>query len=81
MLNYLDGYPMELPCRYSNKQACYTKVYIISTIGFYEQYPTVKVDQSNTWYALKRRIHVFLNFSSEPDPMNYFRESFSRYQS
>ena len=27
MLNYLDGYPLDLPCRYANKQACYTKVY------------------------------------------------------
>ena len=22
MLQYLDGYPLELPCRYANKQAC-----------------------------------------------------------
>lgn len=27
MLNYLDGYPLELPCRYANKVACFTKVY------------------------------------------------------
>lgn len=59
MLNYLDGYPLELPCRYSNKQACYTKVYIISNISFDEQYPQVKIEQSNTWNALKRRIHEF----------------------
>lgn len=26
MLQYLDGYPLELPCRYANKQACYTEV-------------------------------------------------------
>ena len=25
MLKYLDGYPLMLPCRYSNKVACYTK--------------------------------------------------------
>lgn len=59
MLNYLDGYPLELPCRYSNKQACYTKVYIISNISFEQQYPNIKVEQINTWNALKRRIHRF----------------------
>lgn len=62
MLNYLDGYPLELPCRYSNKQACYTKVYIISNIPFEEQYPNIKVEQINTWNALKRRIHKFEKF-------------------
>ena len=32
MLNFLDGYPLELPCRYANRVACFTKVYIISNI-------------------------------------------------
>ena len=32
MLLYLDGYPLELPCRYANKVACYTKVYLITNI-------------------------------------------------
>ena len=38
MLNYLDGYPCELPCRYNNKLACFTKVYIITNISFNQQY-------------------------------------------
>lgn len=33
LLNYLDGYPLTLPARYSNRVACYTKVYIISNIS------------------------------------------------
>lgn len=37
MLNYLDGYPLELPCRYANKYACYTKVYIITNIPLSQQ--------------------------------------------
>lgn len=32
MLIYLDGYPVALPCRYADKQACFTKVYVISNI-------------------------------------------------
>ena len=32
LLNFTDGYPLDLPCRYANKQASYAKVYIISNI-------------------------------------------------
>ena len=38
MLQYLDGYPLELPCRYANKQACYTEAYIISNLPLEKQY-------------------------------------------
>jgi len=62
MLNYLDGYPMELPCRYTNKQACYTKAYIISNIELSEQYPIIMISQTNTWNAFIRRIHKIIKF-------------------
>ncbi|MCU6713246.1 hypothetical protein M6D81_31565 [Paenibacillus sp. J5C_2022] len=65
MLNYLDGYPLELPCRYANKQACYTKVYIISNISFEQQYPNIKDEQAQTWLALKRRIHNYQLFGQQ----------------
>ena len=74
MLNYLDGYPVELPCRYANKVACYTKVYIISNISLEQQYPNVLLDNPETWSAFRRRIkHVqhmgkdFAHLSDEPD--------------
>lgn len=57
MLNYLDGYPLELPCRYANKQACYTKVYIISNEPFEKLYPETRMKSPYTWAALRRRIH------------------------
>lgn len=57
MLNYLDGYPVELPCRYTNKVACYTKVYIISNISLEQQYPNIQQDNPETWAAFRRRIH------------------------
>lgn len=57
MLNYLDGYPLMLPSRYSNKVACYTKVYIVSNIDFTEQYKEFQEKQPATWSAFKRRIH------------------------
>ena len=39
LLHYLQDYPTKLPARYSNKVACYTKVYIISEISIQRQYP------------------------------------------
>lgn len=57
MLNYLDGYPLELPCRYENKVACYTKVYILSNIPLEKQYEGVQNTSMETFKAFKRRIH------------------------
>lgn len=56
MLNYLDGYPLELPCRYVNKIACFTEVYIISNIAIDEQYPQIQREQPKTWDAFRRRV-------------------------
>lgn len=56
MLNWLDRYPLELPCRYSNKIACFTKVYIITNIPLEQQYITVQHDYPPTWKAFLRRI-------------------------
>lgn len=57
MLKYLDGYPVELRCRYANKQACYTKVYIISNISLREQYKGIQREEYESWLAFLRRIH------------------------
>lgn len=56
MLTLLDGYPVELPCRYANKIACYTKVYILSNISLFEQYTNVQREEPETWNAFLRRI-------------------------
>lgn len=63
MLNYLDGYPLELPCRYNNKYACYTKVYIISNVGLGQQYPNIQMDEYETFKAFLRRIHNVYQFT------------------
>jgi len=62
MLNYLDGYPQELPCRYNNKAACYTKVYIISNISLIDQYKTVQEKEMGTYEAFCRRIHRYVEY-------------------
>lgn len=56
ILNYLDGYPLMLPCRYADKVACYTKVYIVSNIPLEQQYSQIQKENPETWQALMRRI-------------------------
>lgn len=63
MLTYLDGYPLELPCRYANKIACYTKVYILSNVPFDEQYRQVFRESPETFRAFRRRISCIKEFS------------------
>lgn len=63
MLNYLDGYPLDLPSRYNNKVACFTKVYIISNLPLDEQYRAVQKEYEETWKAFLRRINKVLIFS------------------
>lgn len=57
MLKYLDGYPVELPSRYINHQACFTKVFILTNIDLVEQYKNVQREQPRTWKAFLRRIN------------------------
>jgi hypothetical protein len=63
MLNYLDGYPLELPCRYMNRVACYTKVFIISNIDFTDQYIEVQNKYSETWKAFVRRVKKIVHYN------------------
>ena len=65
MLNYLDGYPIMLPCRYANRQACYTKVYLISNVSLDEQYRNIQYDEPYTWAAFCRRIQKVIEFTAE----------------
>lgn len=58
MLTLLDGYPLDLPCRYNNKTACYTKVYILSNVDLTDQYRDVQIRSVETWNAFLRRIHA-----------------------
>ena len=57
MLNLLDVYPLKLPCRYNNKQACYTKVFINSNLPLTAQYTNQQKDNVDAWQAFCRRIH------------------------
>ncbi len=58
MLNYLDGYPLVLPSRYSNKVACFETVYIISNLKLEDQYRNIQREYMETWEAFLRRIQA-----------------------
>ena len=78
MNNYLDGYPLMLPCKYTNRAACYTRVYIISNIPLELQYPTIRRDTPAVWQAFIRRVHRVLVFHAlgefdEYTTAEYFR--------
>ena len=67
LLRWLDIYPVGLPCRYMDKQACYSTVYITSNESLDKLYPNVKVEKPKTWNALMRRIHNVYNFDNPSD--------------
>lgn len=71
MLDYLDGYPLALPARYSQRQACYTTVYIISNIDLSQQYKNVQENEPATWKAFLRRIHSVIEYSQDKPPKNH----------
>ena len=57
MLSYLDIYPIQLPCRYTDKWACYTKAYICSNVPLERQYLDIQNDPADSIEAFWRRIH------------------------
>ena len=65
MLNYLDGYPVELPCRYCNKVACFTKVFLISNIPLDKQYTNIQREEPESWNAFRRRIGSVLMLNKD----------------
>lgn len=61
MLNYLDGYPLLLPCRYFNRQACFTKVFIITNIPPDDQYRNVDKESQQAFF---RRINKVVEYQA-----------------
>lgn len=60
----IDGHPVQLPCRFENKWACYDKVYIISNSPLNEQYNSdfIKPVQRE---AFQSRITKIIRFDSQ----------------
>ena len=64
MLLYCDIYPLELPSRYTNKYACYNRVYIISNWPLEKQYWDIQKSDNESWRAFLRRIHKVIVYNS-----------------
>lgn len=71
MLNYLDIYPIQLPARYNNKQACYHYVYIVSNWRLENQYSNIKLEQPETYKAFLRRIHKVREYTGMSEYKEY----------
>ena len=65
MLNFLDIYPLTLPARYTDRVACYTKVYLTSNIPLEEQYRKEQRMNREIWKAFLRRIQKVVEFTSD----------------
>lgn len=76
LLNYLDGYPLMLPARYSNRVACYTKVYIISNLCLSRQYPEIQYESPATYAALLRRIQKVRRYTAPGEYEEYSTEEY-----
>ncbi len=61
-LQYLDIYPLMLPCRYNNRPALYTKVYVISNWSFDMQYNNFNIDDRK---AFARRFKYHLSITKD----------------
>ncbi len=57
MLKYLDGYPCDLPSRFSDKHALFTRVYFTTNIPLTDQYSSIQRNESESYNAFIRRIH------------------------
>lgn len=68
MLIWLDIYPLQLPCRYNNKTACYTKVFFTSNKPLKNQYLQWQKDEPETFKAFVRRIHTVKIFTQDAAP-------------
>lgn len=71
LLNYLDGYPLTLPARYSNRVACYMKVYIVSNLCLTKQYPEIQYESPATYAALLRRIQKVRRYTAPGEYEEY----------
>lgn len=76
MLCYLDGYPVELPCRYVNKVACFTKVFLISNIDLTDQYRNIQHESVATWEAFLRRIQKVIFYTGVNEFTEYTTQEY-----
>jgi len=65
MLNWLDGYRLMLPCRYADRPARFTQVYLITNIDLHDQFRNTQELHHETWCAFLRRITRVVEFNQD----------------
>lgn len=74
LLKWTDIYPLELHCRYHNKQACYTKIYFTSNVAFDSMYIYYQEHDPQTWQAFCRRFTCIKKFEKGTAGTPYIKE-------
>lgn len=64
-ISYLGKYPVTLPARYGDRQACYNYVYILSSISPEEQYGELRTKNRRLWLRYLKSIDKFIEVSDE----------------
>lgn len=77
MLTYLEGHPCMLPCRFNNRQACFTQAYIVSNISLEDQF---RGTDNATFDAFLNRISAVMCFERNrktvlTDKRDFIRQS------
>ena len=67
MLAWLEGHPVELPARYFNRQASFTKIFIISNWPWSKQFEHERENMPEDYAALMARIHHNIEFIKQGD--------------
>lgn len=76
MLCYLDRYPISLPARYSDRIACYKKIYITSNVSLNKQYMYEQQFKPEVWRAFLRRITNVVEFLKDGTRIQHDKEEF-----
>ncbi len=56
MLNFIDGHPIKLPCRYSDRMVEATRIFLVTNWELEDQYPWIQEDYPGDWAAFLRRL-------------------------
>lgn len=71
MLLFCDIYPLELPSRFTNKIACFSKIFIVSNWELERQYFEVQREDKESWEAFLRRIHKVIIYGKDGSIIEY----------
>ena len=78
LINICDIYPLQLPARYTNKTAMFSKVFIVSNLDLNEQYKNARYNQPRIWEALLRRIQKIVVYTAYQEYREYSTSDYNK---